>query len=724
MHIELEQARALHRRGHLQEARALFARILRAQPRSVEVLGALATIAGQLQEFERSLALFDRALKLDARNAAIHCNRGLALHELQRWEAALASYDRAIALKPDYAVAYYNRGNTLKQLGRAEAALSSYELAITHHPGFAQALYNRGTVLQALENWDAALSSYERAIALQADFADAYYNRGVVFQAIGNWSAALDSYDKAIAHKPQLAAAYSNRGVLLGLVNRPSAALDSFNQAIGISPDLAGAHFNRGHVLGQLKQWSASLASFDRALALGSDGVGLYGSRRHVKMQLCDWHDYDVEKRELEERLSRREPASPPFHTLVMSGSAALQRLAAESWIRKQHPPIDTQALAKYPRRDKIRIGYFSADFHGHATLYLMVRLFELHDLSSFETHAFSFGPDSEDALRTRVQSACTRFYDVRQHSAVDIAALARAVNIDIAVDLKGLTQSGRPDIFAHRAAPIQVSYLGYPGTLGADYMDYLIADRTLVPESLERHYCEKLIFMPNSYQVNDATRLIADTACSREELGLPPTGFVFCSFNNPFKITPDIFDLWMRILKRVDGSTLWLFDDTSIAADNLRREASHRGVDSARLVFAPFMPLPLHLGRHRAADLFLDTWPCNAHTTASDALWAGLPVLTCTGESFASRVAASLLNALDMPELITSSFDEYEELAVELATHPQHLSRLQEKLHHQRLTSPLFDTQMFTKHLESAYRAIYERHQADLPPANIEVSR
>jgi len=707
----------------LAEARQILESIFRSQPGNLSVVYALAMIAAQSKDFERALNLFDRALTIDVRNAATYCNRGLALHELKRWEEALASYDRAIALKADYGLAYFNRGNTLKELGQPQAALASYERAIALQPGLAQAHYNRGVVLQELDDSSAALACYERAIALKADYAEAHYNRGVVLHTRGSWIGALDSYERAILHQPRHAAAYSNRGVVLGLLGLQSAALQSLDLAIALEPGLAGAHFNRAQALIDLKQYPASIASFDRALALGSDRAGLYGSRRHVKMQLCDWHDYEAEKRELEERLGRREPASPPFHTLVMSGSAALQRLAAESWIHKQHPPIAIKAPDRYPRRDKIRIGYFSADFHGHATLYLMVRLFEMHDLSSFEIHVFSFGPDTEDVQRTRVQSACTRFYDVRQRSAIDIAKLARDLNIDIAVDLKGLTQSSRPDIFAHRAAPIQVSYLGYPGTLGAGYMDYLIADRTLIPEGHERHYCEKLIFMPNSYQVNDATRVIADTVCSREELGLPPTGFVFCSFNNPFKITPDIFDLWMRILKRVDGSTLWLFEDNSIAADNLRREASQRGVDSARLVFAPLMPLPLHLARHRAADLFLDTWPYNAHTTASDSLWAGLPVLTCAGESFASRVAASLLTVLGMPELITTSFEQYEELAVELATHTQQLSRLREKLHHQRLTSPLFDTKIFTKHLESAYRAIYERLQANLPPANIAIT-
>jgi predicted O-linked N-acetylglucosamine transferase (SPINDLY family) len=721
--VELNQARALHQQGRLPEARAIFEKVLRAQPGNLPVIQALAVIAGQSRQFERAVALFDQALKVDARNAATYCNRGLALHELKRWAEALASYDRAIALKADYAVAYFNRGNTLEHLGQPQAALASYDRAIAHHPGFAQAHYNRGALLQALGEWDAALSSYDQAIALQAGFAQAHYNRGVVLYTLGRWTAALASYDRAIALEPRHAAAYSNRGVVLGLLNQSEAAFDSLNRAIAIEPDLAGAYFNRGHALANLKQYTASLASFDRAMALGSDGAGLHGSRRHVKMQLCDWRDYPLERRELEARLSRHEPASPPFHTLVMSDSAALQRLAAESWVTHQHPtPASVPARVKHPRRDRIRIGYFSADFHAHATLYLMVRLFELHDLASFEISLFSFGPDRQDALRTRVKAACTRFYDVSHQSDAEIARLARDLQIDIAVDLKGLTQFSRPGIFAHRAAPIQVSYLGYPGTVGADFMDYLIADRTLIPPGHERFYREKVLFMPDSYQVNDSERVIADTVFSRAELGLPPTGFVFCCFNNNFKITPDTFDVWMRILRRVDDSTLWLFQDNALAADNLRREAASRGADPDRLAFAPLMPLPLHLARHRAADLFLDTLPYNAHTTASDALWAGLPVLTHAGESFAGRVAASLLQAIGLPELITSSDGDYEERAVHLATHPARLAMLKDKLRQQRPTSPLFDTQRFTKHLETGYRVVYDRYQADLPLENIAI--
>ena len=701
----------------------MYEEVLKIQPDHVDTLNSLALIAGQSKEFSRAVELFDKALKVDPTNAATYCNRGLALQELRQLDSALMSYNQAIALKADYAVAHYNRANALKELGQLDAALASYDKAIASNAGFARAYYNRGIVLQELRQWDGAVASYSRALALKPDYAEACYNSGVVLQEMEQWDAALASYDRAIAIDANHAAAHSNRGVVLSRLGRWHAALASFDQAVTIKADFANAYFNRGNTLNDLKQYPASVDSYDRAIALGSDCVGLYGSRRHAKMQMCDWHDFAAETAELTAKIGRGEPASPPFHVLLMSDSPALQKQAAQTWARSQQPPACAMpAAAKNPHGAKIRVGYFSADFHCHATMYLMAELFELHDRSLFEVTAFSFGPDTGDAMRARLQSAGTQFIDVRHLSDAKAAMLARDNQIDIAVDLKGLTQFNRAGIFLRRAAPVQVNYLGYPGTMGAEYMDYLIADRTLVPEGSEHHYCEKIIFLPDSYQVNDRKRPISDKVFSREELGLPHSGFVFCCFNNSFKITPDTFDVWMRILRRVAGSVLWLFEPNPDAAENLRREASLRGVEPARLIFARTMALPEHLARHRAADLFLDTLPCNAHTTASDALWTALPVLTCSGEAFASRVAASLLMAMKMPELIAASRAQYEELAVQLATCPERLAQLRQRLVENRLTAPLFDSRLYTKRLEAAYARIHERQLAGLPKEHIHV--
>jgi predicted O-linked N-acetylglucosamine transferase (SPINDLY family) len=353
-----------------------------------------------------------------------------------------------------------------------------------------------------------------------------------------------------------------------------------------------------------------------------------------------------------------------------------------------------------------------------------MAGLFEQHNKDKFELFAISFGPATKDEMQQRLALSFDQFVEVQNRTDKDIAALCRSLEIDIAIDLKGFTQDSRVGIFSHRAAPIQVNYLGYPGTMGTDYIDYLIADKVLIPEASAPYFTEKIVYLPNSYQVNDAKRRISDTVFIREELGLPASGFVFCCFNNNYKIMPDTFDSWMRILQRVDGSVLWLFEDNPTAALNLRKEADLRGVNPERLVFAPRLPLAEHLARHRAADLFIDTFPYNAHTTASDALWAGLPVLTRTGESFASRVAASLLIAIDLPELITSTQEEYDALAIALATHPERLLAVKQKLARNRLTTPLFDTGLFTQHIEDAYTQMYQRYHAGLEPDHLYVDQ
>jgi predicted O-linked N-acetylglucosamine transferase (SPINDLY family) len=367
-------------------------------------------------------------------------------------------------------------------------------------------------------------------------------------------------------------------------------------------------------------------------------------------------------------------------------------------------------------------VGYFSADFKNHPVAFLIAELFEIHDRSQFETYAFSLA-EGADEMRGRLHKAFDHFIDAEARSDVEIAQVARDLGIDIAVDLSGFTQDSRTGIFAHRAAPIQVNYLGYPGTMGADYIDYIIADKTLIPPQSQQFYSEKIVYLPNSYQVNDRGRLISVRQFTRTELGLPENGFVFCCFNNNFKILPATFDGWMRILKSVKGSVLWLFQDNPRAVDNLRCEALNRGVEASRLIFAERMPLAEHLARHRQADLFLDTLPYNAHTTTSDALWTGLPVLTLMGESFASRVAASLLNAIGLPELITSSQEEYEALAIELALNPKKLADTKLKLANNRLTAPLFDTPLFAKNLEAAYIEIYKKYQADLQPEHMSVT-
>jgi predicted O-linked N-acetylglucosamine transferase (SPINDLY family) len=677
----------------------------------------------ELGRFDEALLSYEYALANNADNARIWFHRGNVLQDLKRYEEAVLSFEKALALNPDYAIAYANLGNVLQDLKRYEEAVLSYDRAIAINPDYARAYANRGIALQELRRYEEAVLSFERACALNQDYATAYANLGNVLQYLRRYGEAVLSYDKAIAFKPDYAEAYSNRGAALQEQQRNEEALLSYERALLVRPDYAEASYNLGVVLQELKRYEEALESFERALALKPDYDYLFGMCLHLKMQMCDWSDFERQLSPLFRKIERSEKVSTPSF-LSISDSLLLQKKVAMIYVGETcFSPQVPSIMSKRSRHEKIRIGYYSADFHDHATAYLMAELFELHDRSRFELFAFSFGPDRQDKMRKRVAAAFDHFFDVRTRSDAEIVLLSRELEIDIAIDLKGFKQGYRRGIFALRSAPIQASF-GYPGTMGAGYIDYLIADKMVIPESSRYGYTEKIVCLPDSYQVNDTKRVIAEKLFTREECGLPESGFVFACFNNNYKITPSTFDGWMRILRKVEGSVFWLLEDNVKVADNLRKEAKKRGVDAARIVFAKRLPLAEHLARHRSADLFLDTLPCNAHATASDALWAGLPVLTLAGESFTSRVAASLLNAIRLPELITSSQEEYEALAIVLATSPEKLKQIKQKLEQNRLTTPLFDTPLFTQHIEAAYSMMYERYQEGLIPENIDIER
>ena len=714
---------ALRALAQPKEAIASYERAIALAPDHADAYFNRGAVLAELRQYEAAIASYRQAISRQPGHLSAYNNLGLALAALQQYAVAVGIYDEALAIKPDYADAANNRGIALRQLKQWAAAVASYDQAIASRPDYAEAYYNRANALYELKQYPAAIASYEQAITLNPTYTDAYHNRGLAYFELRQYQAAVSSYDEAIALRPDHTDAYNNRGNALQGLQNHQAAIESYDKALAIRPDFADAYNNRGSTLIDLKRYQDAVADFDRALALNPEFKDLYGARLIARMQICDWDGIEAALAELRDRIASRRRAAAPFPVLALVGSAALQRTAAETWMRDCFPDNPAlPAIAKHSPHPRIRIGYFSADYREHATLHLMAGLFETHDRSRFELSVFSFGVPSQDPIRKRLEAACEHFVDVRNSSDQQIAVLAREKQIDIAIDLKGFTQDHRAGVFALRAAPLQVSYLGYPGTMGAPYMDYLIADHTLLPPGSESHYAEKIIYLPHSYQINDNRRSIGEQAFTRAQLGLPPAGMVFCCFNNSYKITPSTFDSWMRILKRTESSVLWLLEDNPTAAANLRREALRRGVSAQRLVFAPRVPLSEHLARHRLADLFLDTLPCNAHTTASDALWAGVPLLTCAGEAFASRVAASLLHAIDLPELITSTPEQYEEVAVVLGTEPKRLADIRQKLSNRRLTAALFDTGLSTRNLETAYSRIYQRYQADLPADHIDM--
>lgn len=675
-----------------------------------------------------AIKYYEIAIKLDKNHLGSLLNFGKSLHQLKRYDEALNYYDHAINLKPDYFEAHYNKGNTLKTLKRYDEALIHYDQAIKLNPDYVDAyknkavtLNNRAAIFGESKRYDKALIHYDQAIKLKPDYVEAYNNKALTLYNVKNYNEALFYFDYAIKLKPNFFEAYNNRGATLESLRRYNDALFNYDQAIKLKPDFVLPYYNKGNIFKDLKKYDEAIFNYEKALKLKPDYEYLFGLLLHMKMFQCNWQDFNEKVENLLVQINENKKSSFCYPVLSLVDSPLVHLKSAQIWVNDKHPFNSLFGpILKFKRRDKIKIGYYSADFNEHPVANLIVELFELHNKDQFELFGFYFGPSDSSKMYNRIKTAFNQFFDVGPKSDKDITLMSREAEIDIAVDLTGFTGSARTDIFAFRAAPIQVNYLGYPGTMGANYIDYIIADPTIIPSESRQYYSEKVVYLPNSYQPNDRKREISKKIFTKQELNLPKEGFVFCCFNNNFKITVPTFDGWMRILKNVDGSILWLLEDNPIAMLNLRKEAKFRGVDPNRLIFAKRVLLSEHLARYRLADLFLDTLPYNAHTTTSDALWAGLPVLTCVGDSFSSRVAASLLNAIELSELITTTQEQYEALAIELATTPKKLKSIKQKLERNKLTTALFDTLRFTKHIEAAYKQMYERYQADLPPNNI----
>ena len=600
-------------------------------------------------------------------------------------------------------------------------AKKHFEIALKANNKDAWTYFNLAKSLAELGDILEALNKYSKAIQLQPTFAEAWVNKSTIFCKLRRFDEALDHCEKAIQFMPNLAEAWSSRGFILYGMRLDDEALASSEKSIQLKPDLAEPYLNLGNIFSNKKEFEKALRNYEKVFSLEPKREYLEGAILKAKMIMCNWGNFDNQKDLILQNIKTNEKAVGPFHIIPIVDDPLKHRVCSEFFIKENFPQNSTLGvIPKYIKKNKIRLGYYSADFRTHAVAILIAELIEVHNKEQFELIAFYFGPDEKDEMQTRLSKSFDQFIDVGNKSDQAVAELSRQLGIDIAIDLGGLTGDCRTGIFSFRAAPIQVNYLGYPGTMGANYIDYIIADHTLIPATSHKFYSEKVIYLPNTYQVNDRKKVISDKEFNRTELGLPEDGFIFCCFNNNYKILPTTFDGWIRILKAVDGSVLWILQDNDWVENNLREEVQKRGVKESRLIFGKRMPLSEHLARHRQADLFLDTFPYNAHTTASDALWAGLPVLTMMGESFASRVAASLLKAIDLPELITSSQDQYETLAIELASNPNKLKAIRDKLERNRLTTPLFDTPSFTKHIEIAYTRMYERYHADLPPDHI----
>jgi protein O-GlcNAc transferase len=739
----LRQALAFHQRGNLAEAERLYQQLMRSSPGDPNAPHFLAVIRAQQGRNREALTLMGQALALNPNAPEILSNYGNVLRAEGRLGEALAAQERAILLKSDYAAALNRRAQLLRDLGRLQDALAAADTALAARPGDLEALNTRGIILTDLKRHDEALESYGRALMLSPDFPDTLNNRALVLKTLKRpdealvaveraltahrgfaegWNSrgiilfdlkrigdAVASYEQALALRPDYAEAFNNRAVALWSIKRFAESLADCDRAIALQPGFADALYNRGNALAELNRPAEALESYEQALKIDPGHPNALSGLANAAMTIGDWTRTQKLAPRIRDAVLDGKAVIQPFVVMGYWDDNELQLRCSQNYVRQSGPgPLPRLWNGERYGHDRIRVAYLSADFHQHVTAALTAEMFELHDRARFEVTAVSFGADDGSTMRQRLVKAFEHFHDARQQSDRDVAALLRQWEIDIAIDLGGHTSGARPWVLAHRAAPVQAKYMGYPGTSGSGFIDYLITDRLVVPEDQDRFFSEKIAALPDTLWVTDARRDVP-AAPSRAQAGLPEDGFVFCCFNHNWKITPPLFDIWMRLLQQVDGSVLWLLEGNASIRDNLRREAEARGVVPSRLIFAARTTPEQHLARQQLADLFLDTLPYNAHTTASDALWVGLPLVTTPGHSFPARVAASILQAAELPELIAEDLAAYEALALKLARDPAALATIRERLMTNRNRVPLFDTPRFTRNLEALYRRILE---------------
>jgi len=721
MEMKLKRAVELHTRGDAQQAAALYADILGAEPDHPDALHLMGVTETQLGRAEAGLALIARSLAVNPHQPVAISNQGNAYLALHRPAEALASYDRALNLAPEYPLAIFGRGNALASLGRAEEALSSFDRALRLVPRFAAALNARGGMLVKLERYAEALEAYDGALALSPTLAQAWVGRAGALRGSGEHAEALRSIERALTCKPDYAEAFVQRGHILTEIRDTAAAIEAYDRAIACNAALAVAWYSRGLALSMQSCHAQAAESVRKALAIDRSYPFARGTQLHAQLQIADWDGHAASSRAISQGIERDDRADFPFSFLAVCDSPALQLMCARHLAALQ-PAAAPLFTGGGPRQERIRIAYVSADFLEHPTSYLMAGVFEHHDRRRFETIGIALRENEQSPTAKRVRAAFERWIPAGSESDKTLARLIADLEVDIAVDLMGCTGEHRSGIFAYRPAPLTVSYLGLPATTGSPYIDYLIADDFLIPEERQRDYSERIVYMPECFQANDDRRRAAPEAPTREQAGLPAAGFVWCSFHSTYKLNPPLFDIWARLLLAAPGSVLWLFAGTEETERNLRREARSRGVDPQRLIFAPPQPYPRHLARLPLADLCLDTYPFNGGATTSDALWAGVPVVTCSGASFAARMSGSLLTTLGLPGLSTTSLEEYERLALRLAQDPRQLEAVRSALAQQKTLSPLFNTGRFCRHLESAFIAIVQRRRDGLPPETFRV--
>jgi protein O-GlcNAc transferase len=712
---------AQQKQGKLDEAIASFNAALALKPDADIVYGDLCIALFQAGQHDAARETARQAALANPAFADLCLLLGNLYAGAGQPDRAMACYQDRLALDPNHAQAHYLLGEAFQKQGRPHDAITHYRNALEAQPDLVEACNNLGSIqFNDLLNAGEAITWYRKALTLRPDIAEIHFNLGIVYKAQGGFEQAAACFSKAVQLKADFAQAHCGLGDLLLETGRPAEARASYRCALDVKPDYADAWYGvASSFIADHKDDEALLDYFRQALKLDPELLTARGLMVYHMLQRCDWAGLPQQARILLDAIYSVSPAGrsklPPLAFLALPGvTAADQKQCAERWVSFEYrmfPELRSKLGFDFsrPRGDKIRIGYLSADFRQHPVAFLTAEMFELHDRSRFHVTAYSYGPNDGTPMRQRLEHAFDSFVEVGKESIETVAKRIHADGTDILVDLTGHTQESRSAIMALRPAPVQVNYLGFPGTMGADFIDYMIADRFTVPPEMRKHYTEEIVWLPDCFQANDGLRP-RPPAPARQACELPATGFVFCCFNQTFKILPDVFDVWCRLLKEVPGSVLWLAATHPQAEANLRAEAQARGVDPARLVMAPLMNRDPHLGRLQCADLFLDTLPFNAGTTCSDALWMGLPVVTCAGDAFASRMAGSLLTAIGAPELITYNLDDYFRLARDLARDPARYAAVRRKIAVNRDAAPLFDTRRFVANLERAYIDMLQR--------------
>jgi predicted O-linked N-acetylglucosamine transferase (SPINDLY family) len=724
---------------------------LKLEPRNQQALSNFGNVLRALGQFNEALASYDAAISENRDDAVIWFNRGLLLAEMRRMPDALASYDRAIAIapahgealfarasaltdmdrleealaacdaaasaRPHMAEAFNLRGVLLWRLGRHDAALDAFNIALSIAPGNADFLNNRGLALSALERHEEALNNYDAALAARPGYVDALHNRGNALAGLQRFDEALESHDGLLALRPDHPATLINKGAALAALQRFDEALAAYDAAAKDRGSSNKAHYNRGVVLGHMQRFAEALEAFEAVLDADAHYPHALSAAANAALNLCDWPKVRQFRGKIERAVAENSAVVAPFTLLGYSEDVALHLKCAKVWLADKGVGCRgpwCEAVAR--GHEKLRIAYVSSDWGAHPVGYQLAALLDEHDRSGFEIHGVSLAMDDGSDIRSRLVRACDQFHDVRLWNDRDAAALLRRMEIDIAVDLNGHTQYARPGLFAARPAPVQVNWLGYPSTIGSACIDYVIADARALPFSDQPHYSEMIVHMPDSYFAPGDVPPAAMRP-TRQQEGLPPEGLVFCCFNQSWKISETVFDVWMRLLREVPGSVLWLKEHPPEVRARLEHEAGARGVDPARLVWAKRSDREQHVARLGLADLMLDTLPYNAHATASDALWAGVPIISCVGRAFAGRVASSLLRAAGLPELVTATLTDYESQALKLARDSAARAGLREALVKNRARAPFFDSVRHARLMEAAFRQMWRNTQGGATP-------